>query len=188
MLKSGYNDPSKCKCWKLYWATLIPELHGRKPSKHEAWKNIAKSTLLWIVQPCEPPLQNELAWRLENEQAFITGRANWVLRGRKVFFCPLELVPIHFNSRLVCALTNMAATWQKKSRLDRATYCLFWTRQNLKPGYFDRRHLGETTLDTTALDPQSEDYESNTNKQTDNRNPSHPCFIDTSTNWSLTAK
>ena len=23
MIKSGYNDPSKYKCWKLYWATLI---------------------------------------------------------------------------------------------------------------------------------------------------------------------
>ena len=35
------------------------------------------------------------------------------------------------------------------------------TRQNLKPDYFDRRHLGETTSRTTALDLPSEDYESN---------------------------
>ena len=23
VIKSGYNDPSKSKCWKLFWATLI---------------------------------------------------------------------------------------------------------------------------------------------------------------------
>ena len=36
------------------------------------------------------------------------------------------------------------------------------TRQNLKPGNFDRRHLGETTLHDIALDLRSEDYESKT--------------------------
>ena len=36
------------------------------------------------------------------------------------------------------------------------------TRQNLKLGYFDRRHLGENTLRSTALDPRSEYNESKT--------------------------
>lgn len=36
------------------------------------------------------------------------------------------------------------------------------TRQNLKLGYFDRRHLGENTFCATALDPRSEDNESKT--------------------------
>ena len=38
------------------------------------------------------------------------------------------------------------------------------TRHNLKPGYSDRRHLGETTLRATALDLRSKDYESKTYK------------------------
>jgi len=25
VIKNGYNDPSKYKCWKLYWATLKKE-------------------------------------------------------------------------------------------------------------------------------------------------------------------
>ena len=32
MIKSGYNDPSKYKCWKLYWATLSAPDHGNLPS------------------------------------------------------------------------------------------------------------------------------------------------------------
>ena len=39
--------------------------------------------------------------------------------------------------------------------------------QNLKPenaGYFDYHHLGVTTLQATALDLQSEDYECKTHK------------------------
>lgn len=41
-------------------------------------------------------------------------------------------------------------------RLDRTTYCL------LAPGYFDRRHVDETTLRATAMDLRSEDYEPKT--------------------------
>ena len=44
----------------------------------------------------------------------------------------------------------------QRKRLDRTTYCL------LALGYFDRRHLDETTLRATALDLRSEDYESKT--------------------------
>lgn len=44
----------------------------------------------------------------------------------------------------------------QRKRLDQTTYCL------LAPGYFDRRHLDETTLRDTALDLRSEDYESKT--------------------------
>ena len=82
--------------------------------------------------------------------------------GQNVFFCPLELVPIPFNSRLICVLWP---TWPPRGKkIDWIEQAIVCTRQNLKPGYFDRRHLGETTLATTALDLQSEDYESNTNK------------------------
>ena len=55
------------------------------------------------------------------------------------------------------------------------------TRQNLKPGYFDRRHLGENTLRATALDPRSEDNESKTYKllaETPCCYPSHRSFTD----------
>ena len=38
------------------------------------------------------------------------------------------------------------------------------TRHNLKPGYSDRRHLGETTLRATALDLRSKDYKSKKKK------------------------
>ena len=37
-------------------------------------------------------------------------------------------------------------------------------RLNLKPDYFDLRHLSETTLRATALDLRYEDYESKTYK------------------------
>ena len=76
-------------------------------------------------------------------------------------------------------------TTDLKKRLDRTSYCL------LAPGYFDRRHLDETTLLATALDLRSEDYESKTWKPLV-ENPccsaSHRCFIDTFTNWGLAAK
>ena len=50
---------------------------------------------------------------------------------------------------------------ENKGWFEQAIVC---TLQKLKPGYFDRRHLGETTLGATALDLRSEDYESKTNK------------------------
>lgn len=64
-------------------------------------------------------------------------------------------------------------------------------RPNFKPGYFDCRHLSETTLHATALDLPSEDYESKTyNSLVENLccYPSHRCFIDTLTNWGFTEK
>ena len=45
---------------------------------------------------------------------------------------------------------------KKKDWIEEPIVCM---RQNLKPGYFDRRHLGETTLRAIALDLQSEGYE-----------------------------
>ena len=56
-----------------------------------------------------------------------------------------------------------------------------------------RRHLGETTLRATALDlrSRSEDYESKTYKPLVENPCCYPrnrCFIDTFTNWGLTAK
>ena len=50
--------------------------------------------------------------------------------------------------------------WAKKQ--DWIKQPIVCTRQSLKPGYFDRLHLGETTLRASALDLQSEDYESKT--------------------------
>ena len=49
----------------------------------------------------------------------------------------------------------------KKDWIEQPIVC---TRQNLTPGYFNHRHIGETTLRATALDLQSEDYESKTYK------------------------
>ena len=60
------------------------------------------------------------------------------------------------------------------------------SRQNLKPDYFDRRYLGETTLHATSLDLRSEDYESKAYKTSLENpccyDPSRRCFIDTFTN------
>ena len=53
------------------------------------------------------------------------------------------------------------------------------------------RHLDETTIRVTGLDLRCEDYESKRNKSLEANpccHPSHQCFIDTSTNWGLTAK
>lgn len=55
------------------------------------------------------------------------------------------------------------------------------TGQNLKPGYFHHRHLGENTLRATALDLRSEDNESKTFKllvENPCCYPSHRRFID----------
>ena len=55
----------------------------------------------------------------------------------------------------------------------------------------DRRHLGETTLRATAFHLPSEDCDSKTYKPLAENPycfPSHLCFIDTSSNWGLTAK
>ena len=76
----------------------------------------------------------------------------------------------------------------KKDWIEQPIVC---TRQNLRAGYFDRRHLSETTLRTTALDLRSEDYESKTYKPLVENPccyPSHRYFIDTFTNRGLTAK
>ena len=77
---------------------------------------------------------------------------------------------------------------KKKDSIEQPIVC---TRQNLKPDCFDCHHLGDTTLRATALDLRSEDYESKTCKPLV-ENPccsaSHRCFIDTLTNWGLTAK
>ena len=75
-----------------------------------------------------------------------------------------------------------------RKRLDRATYCLHVPKFE---AYFDRRHLGESTLRTKALDLRSEDYESKTYKPLVENPccyPSHRCFIDTFINWGLTAE
>jgi len=80
--------------------------------------------------------------------------------------------------------------WSKKKDCNENP--IVCTRQNLKPGYFDRRHLGENTLRATALDPRSEDNESKTYKllaETPCRYPNHRSFIDIFfTTWGLTAK
>ena len=58
------------------------------------------------------------------------------------------------------------------------------TRQNLTPGNFNHRHIGETTLRATALDLQSEDYESKTYKpfvENPCYYPTDRCFIDSFT-------
>ena len=52
-------------------------------------------------------------------------------------------------------------TGPKKDWIEQPIVC---TRQNLKAGYCDRRHLGDTTLRATALDLSSEDYDSKTLK------------------------
>ena len=61
----------------------------------------------------------------------------------------------------------------------------------MKSGYFERCHLGETTLRATCLDLRSEDYKSKTKKPL-LENPcyysSHPCVIDTFVNRVLTTK
>ena len=60
----------------------------------------------------------------------------------------------------------------------------------MRPGYFERCHLGETILRATSLDLRSEDYESKTSKPL-LENPcsysSHRCVIDTFVNRVLTA-
>ena len=76
----------------------------------------------------------------------------------------------------------------KKDWIEQPIVC---TRQNLKPGYLNHRHIGETTSRATALDLQSEDYESKTYKpfvENPCCYPTHRCFIDTFTNWGHTAK
>ena len=53
----------------------------------------------------------------------------------------------------------------------------------MKPNYFERRYLGETTFRATALDLGSEDYGSKTSKpllENTGYYPSHRCVIDTS--------
>ena len=61
----------------------------------------------------------------------------------------------------------------------------------MKSGFFERCHLGETTLHATSLDLWSEGYESKTSKPL-LENPcyysSHRCVIDTFVNRDLTTK
>ena len=38
MIKSCYNDPSKYKCWKLYWATLREAWGTDQVNKYELTK------------------------------------------------------------------------------------------------------------------------------------------------------
>ena len=49
--------------------------------------------------------------------------------------------------------TRLALT--HRSKKEWITQPIVCTRQNLKPCYFDRRHLGETTLHASALDLRS---------------------------------
>lgn len=76
----------------------------------------------------------------------------------------------------------MATDLKKKDWIEQTTVCL---HQNLKPGYFDDRRLGETTLSALALNMHCEDYESKTYKPLA-ENPrcytSHRNFINTFTN------
>ena len=82
---------------------------------------------------------------------------------------------------------SIASTDLKKFSIEQPIVC---TRQNMKPAYFDCRHLVETTLRATALDLCSEDYQSKIYKALVENPcccyPSHRCFIDI--NWGLTAK
>jgi len=63
---------------------------------------------------------------------------------------------------------------KKKDWIEQPIVC---TRQDLKPAYFERRYLGETTLRATALDLRSEDYESKTYKPLVANPCCHPNFI-----------
>ena len=68
---------------------------------------------------------------------------------------------------------------------------IVFTHQKLKPGYLDHHLLGQATLRAKALDLRSEDYESKTHKLLVDYHccyPSLQWFIDTFTNWGLTAK
>ena len=52
MIKSGYNDPSKFKCWKLFWATLSssPGYTSHKVGEGERrWEQGSKLPIeLWV--------------------------------------------------------------------------------------------------------------------------------------------
>ena len=89
-------------------------------------------------------------------------------------------------SRLVWATDLKQKDW-----IEQPIVC---TRHNLKPGFSDRRHLGETILRATALDLRSKDYKSKKKKKNKPSvenpccYPNHRCLIDTFTNWGLTTK
>ena len=88
-----------------------------------------------------------------------------------------------FDMLQACSSVEMIRTTDlRKDWIEQPTVC---TRRNLKPVYFDRGHLGKTTLHATALDLRSKDFESKTSKPLV-ENPccysSHRSFIDTFTN------
>ena len=82
----------------------------------------------------------------------------------------------------------LAADLKKKDWIERP---IVSPRQDMKPGYFECCHLGETTSRATSLDLRSEDYQSKTSRRL-LENPcthsSHRCVIHTSVNRDLTAK